>query len=37
MHYAGNNVNIVYIHLAREKLKTHFGFCLAQFMKKLQA
>ena len=37
MHYAGKNFNIVYIHPTREKLKTHLGFSLAQFIKKLQA
>ena len=37
MHYAGKNLHIVYIHPTHEKLKTHFGFSLAQFIKKLQA
>ena len=37
MHYAGKNLHIAYIHPTHEKLKTHFGFNLAQFIKKLQA
>ena len=37
MHYAGKNFHIAYIHPTHEKLKTHFGFSLAQFIKKLQA
>ena len=37
MHYAGKNFHIAYIHPTHEKLKTHFGFSLAQFINKLQA
>ena len=34
MHYAGKNLHIVYIHPTHEKLKTHFGFSLTQFILK---
>ena len=37
MHYAGKNSILGYIHPTHEKLKTHFGFSLAQFIKDLQA
>ena len=37
MHNAGKKSILVYIYPTHEKLKTHFGFSLAQFIKKLQA